>query len=33
MMPEMTLEKVGYGAGFKDIGYSNLLKVYYGEME
>ncbi len=32
MMPEMKLEKVGYGAGFKDIGYSNLLKVYYGEM-
>lgn len=33
MMPEMTLKKVGYGAGFKDIGYTNLLKVYYGEME
>lgn len=32
IMPEMKLEKVGYGAGFKDIGYSNLLKVYYGEM-
>lgn len=32
MMPEMKLEKVGYGAGFKDIGYSNLLKVYYGEL-
>ena len=32
LMPEMKLEKVGYGAGFKDIGYSNLLKVYYGEI-
>ncbi|MBR3249679.1 MAG: nickel pincer cofactor biosynthesis protein LarC [Clostridia bacterium] len=32
IMPEMKLEKVGYGAGLKDIGYSNLLKVYYGEM-
>ena len=32
LMPELKLEKVGYGAGFKDIGYSNLLKVYYGEM-
>ncbi len=31
-MPEMNLDKVGFGAGFKDIGYSNLLKVYYGEM-
>lgn len=32
MMPEMKLEKIGFGAGFKDIGYSNHLKVYYGEM-
>lgn len=31
-MPEIVLEKVGYGAGFKDIGYSNLLKVYFGEV-
>ena len=30
-MPEMILEKVGFGAGSKDIGYSNMLKVYYGE--
>ena len=28
----MTLEKIGFGAGFKDIGYSNLLKIYYGEI-
>lgn len=33
VMPEMKLEKVGFGAGFKDIGYSNLLKVYYGESD
>ena len=32
IMPEIQLEKVGYGAGSKDIGYSNLLKVYYGEV-
>lgn len=32
-MPEMNLEKVGFGAGTKDIGYANLLKVYYGEIE
>ena len=32
LMPQLKLEEVGYGAGFKDIGYSNLLKVYYGEM-
>ncbi|MBO6243262.1 MAG: nickel pincer cofactor biosynthesis protein LarC, partial [Clostridia bacterium] len=31
VMPEMTLEKVGFGIGTKDIGYSNMLKVYYGE--
>ncbi len=31
-MPEMILEKVGFGAGFKDIGYANMLKVYYGEI-
>lgn len=30
-MPEMKLEKVGFGAGSKDIGFSNILKVYYGE--
>ena len=30
-MPEIELKKIGYGAGFKDIGYSNLLKIYYGE--
>lgn len=31
VMPEMKLEKVGFGLGFKDIGMSNSLKVYYGE--
>ena len=31
-MPEIVLEKVGYGAGFKAIGYSNLLKVYFGTL-
>ena len=30
-MPEMILEKVGFGAGSKDIGYANVLKVYLGE--
>ena len=30
--PEIVLEKVGYGAGFKDIGYSNILKVYLGKV-
>lgn len=32
-MPEMNLEKVGFGIGAKDIGHSNILKVYYGEVE
>ena len=32
-IPEMILEKLGFGAGFKDIGYSNLLKVYYGNLQ
>ncbi|MBR2289082.1 MAG: nickel pincer cofactor biosynthesis protein LarC [Clostridia bacterium] len=31
-MPEMILEKVGFGQGSKDIGYANSLKVYYGEI-
>lgn len=31
-MPEIKLEKVGFGAGSKDIGYSNLLKIYFGEV-
>ena len=31
-MPEIVLEKVGYGVGFKDIGYSNILKVYLGKV-
>lgn len=30
-MPEMSLEKIGFGIGSRDIGYSNLLKVYLGE--
>ena len=33
VMPEMKIEKVGFGVGSKDIGYSNLLKIYYGELE
>jgi len=32
-MPEMVLESVGFGLGTKDIGYSNMLKVYYGEIQ
>lgn len=32
IMPEMILEKVGFGAGSKDVGYANMLKVYYGEV-
>lgn len=30
-MPEMKLNKVGFGAGSKDVGYANMLKVYYGD--
>ena len=32
-MPAMTVEKVGWGAGFKDLKIPNMLKVYYGDME
>ena len=32
-IPEMQLERMGFGAGSKDIGYANLLKVYLGEAE
>ena len=32
-MPEMTLKKVGFGVGSKDIGMPNCLKVYYGEID
>lgn len=31
MMPELTLEKVGFGLGSRDLGCPNVLKVYYGE--
>lgn len=31
LMPEMKLEKIGFGMGFKDIGYTNSLKVYLGD--
>jgi len=33
LMPEMKLDKVGFGIGTKDIGYASALKVYYGTME
>lgn len=32
-LPAMTVEKVGWGAGYKDLKISNILKVYYGEMQ
>ena len=32
VIPEIKLSKVGFGAGFKDIGYANVLKVYYGDL-
>ena len=33
VMPAMTVEKIGWGAGYKDIEIPNVLKVYLGEME
>lgn len=30
VMPEMSIEKIGWGAGTKDFGIPNVLKVYYG---
>ena len=32
-LPAMVTEKIGWGAGFKDLKVPNVLKVYYGEME
>lgn len=32
-LPEMTIEKIGWGAGSKDLEIPNVLKVYYGEIE
>ena len=33
VMPAMNVEKIGWGAGYKDIEIPNVLKVYFGEME
>ncbi len=32
-LPAMVTEKIGWGAGFKDLKIPNVLKVYYGYME
>lgn len=32
-MPAMTIQKIGWGAGTKDLVIPNVLKVYYGEAE
>jgi uncharacterized protein (TIGR00299 family) protein len=32
-LPPMTVERVGYGAGFKDLPVPNLLRVFIGEAE
>lgn len=32
-LPAMVIEKIGWGAGTKDLQMPNVLKVYYGEME
>jgi len=32
-MPAMKLEKIGYGAGTKDLRQPNVLRVFYGELE
>lgn len=32
-LPAMVTEKIGWGAGFKDLKIPNVLKVYYGEMQ
>ena len=32
-LPAMETEKIGWGAGFKDLKIPNILKVYYGKME
>ena len=31
-LPVMTPEKIGWGAGYKDLKIPNILKVYYGEI-
>jgi len=33
MLPAMNTEKIGWGAGYKDLKIPNILKVYYGEIE
>lgn len=33
MLPTMKIEKIGWGAGLKDLQIPNVLKVYYGEIE
>ena len=32
-LPAMVTEKIGWGAGFKELKIPNILKVYYGQME
>ena len=32
-MPEMKVEKIGYGAGTKDLEQPNVLRVFYGELD
>ncbi len=32
-LPTMTIEKIGWGAGYKDLKIPNVLKVYYGKVE
>lgn len=33
ILPAMKIEKIGWGAGYKELKIPNLLKVYYGELE
>ena len=33
LMPAMKVEKIGYGAGFKDLKQPNVLRIYLGEWE
>ena len=32
-LPAMTTEKIGWGAGFKELKIPNILKVYYGDIQ